>query len=52
MEVINLNGKFLSAPKYGKQRKNLEASLIAIIGPSLNNQLETKSSNLFRNGVT
>jgi len=35
----------MSAPKNGKERKNSEASLIAMIGPSLDNQLETKSLN-------
>lgn len=42
----------IHASKHGRERKNLEASIIAIKGPSLNNQLETKKLLLFRNGVT
>ena len=53
----NLNHKFkwetfLQAPKNYQQRKSLEASFIAIMGPTLNNQLDTKKLYLFRNGVT
>ena len=48
-----LNHKFkwetlLRAPQNYRQRKNLEASFIAIIGPTLNNQLDTKKLYLFR----
>ena len=35
-----------------RDRKNLEASIIATKGPNLNNQIETKKLLLFRNGVT
>ena len=42
----------LPADKCFKLRKNLEASVIATKNPSLNNQLETKTLLLFRNGVT
>ena len=42
----------MPASKNFRQRKNLEACLIAVKGPSLNNQLDTKKLNLFRNGVT
>ena len=53
----NLNHKFkwetlFQAPKNYRQRKNLEASFIAIMGPTLNNQLNTKKLYLFRNGIT
>ena len=53
----NLNHKFkwetlLQAPKNYRQRKNLEVSFIAIMEPTLNNQLHTKKLYLFRNGVT
>ena len=53
----NLNQKFkwktfLQAPKNYRQRKNLEAFFIAIMGPTLNNQLDTKKLHLFRNGAT
>ena len=41
-----------SAPKNSRERKNLEASIIAIKRPSLNNQIETKTLQLFRNGIT
>jgi len=41
-----------AAPKNYRPRKNLEATIIATKGPSLNNQLDTKKLNLFRNGVT
>ena len=42
----------LKAPEFDKERKFLEASFIATMGPSLNNQLETKQLQLFRNGIT
>ena len=42
----------MCAPKNSKQRKNLEASIISINAPSLNNQLETKILTLFRHAVT
>lgn len=42
----------LNASTNSRQRKNLEASFIAVLGPSLNNQLETKKLILFNNGVT
>jgi len=42
----------LTASKNNRQRKNLEASIIAVEGPSLNNQMDNKSLLLFRNGVT
>ena len=42
----------LQAPKNYRQRKNPEACFIAIMGPKLNNQLDTKKMYLFRNGVT
>ena len=53
----NLNHKckwetLFQAPKNYRQRKNLEASFIAIMGPTLNNQLNTKKLYLFRNGIT
>ena len=53
----NLNHKFkcetlLQAPKNYQQRENLEASFIAIMGPTLNNQIDTKKLYLFCNGVT
>ena len=41
-----------SAPKNTRERKNLEASIIAIKRPSLNNQIKTKTVPLFRNGIT
>ena len=40
------------APQNTRIRKNLEASLVALHRPSLNNQLETKKLLLFRYGVT
>ena len=47
------NWKILqSAPIKSRERKNLEAFHIAIKKPTLNNQLETKQLNLFRNGIT
>ena len=42
----------MSAPINNRERRNLEASLIALKKPSLNNKLETKLLHLFRNGVT
>ena len=42
----------IKAPKGSKERKFLEASFISTMGPSLNNQVETKTLQLFRNGVT
>ena len=53
----NPNHKFtwevlMNAPLNNKKRKNLEASQIALKQPSLNNKLETKLLQLFRNGVT
>ena len=54
-ENLNLRSKWetlLQAPKSYRQRKNLEAYFIAIIGPTLSNQLDTKKLYLFRNGVT
>ena len=42
----------MSAPLKSKERKNLEAFQIALKKPTLNNQLETKQLNLFRNGIT
>ena len=42
----------LKASTNNRQRKSLEASFIATMGPSLNNQIDTKKLNLFRNGVT
>lgn len=45
--------KILSpAPINKKERKSLEAFLIALNAPSLNNQTETKTLLLFRNGIT
>ena len=35
----------LNASSNTRQRKNLEASFIAILGPSLNNQIDTKKTN-------
>ena len=40
------------APYRNKKRKNLEATFIAIRKPILNNQIESKTLILFRNGVT
>ena len=42
----------LKAPKKDKERKYLEASFISTMGPTLNNQIQTKQLQLFRNGVT
>ena len=41
-----------SAPKYSNDRKNLEASWIALRKPTLNEQVQFKVLTLFRNGVT
>ena len=41
-----------SAPKNNRLRKNLEALFIAVKRPSLNEQIEFNTLNLFRNGVT
>ena len=35
-----------------RQRKNLEASIIAVKRPKLNDQVESRKVLLFRNGVT
>ena len=40
------------APSNTRIRKNLEASYIALLRPSLNDQLDFNKLNLFRNGVT
>ena len=53
----NLNQKFkwktfLQAPKNYRQRKNLEAFFIEIMGPTLKNQINTKKLHLFSNGAT
>ena len=42
----------LQTPKNYRLRKNPETSFIAIMEPTLNNQLDTKKLYLFRNGVT
>ena len=42
----------MSAPQNQRVRRNLEASLVALHRPKLNNQLETKKLTLFRYGVT
>ena len=42
----------MPAPTNIRCRKNLEASLIALKKPSLNEQIDSKKLNLFRNGVT
>ena len=42
----------LAAPSNTRQRKNLEASIIAIKRPKLNDQVESRKVLLFRNGVT
>ena len=42
----------INASKFTGQRQILEAFFIAIKGPSLNNQIETRKLTLFRNGVT
>ena len=43
---------FMNAPQNTRVRKNLEASIVALHRPSLNNQMETKKLTLFRYGVT
>ena len=43
---------FMNAPQNTRVRKNLEASVVALHRPSLNNQVETKKLTLFRYGVT
>ena len=43
---------FMNAPENTRVRKNLEASVVALKRPSLNNQMETKKLTLFRYGVT
>ena len=53
----NLNHKFKwetlpQGPKNYRERKNLEIFSIAIMGPTLNNQLDTKKFYLFCNSVT
>ena len=40
------------APKNMRTRRNLEASFFGLYKPSLNEQLESNTLNLFRNGVT
>ena len=42
----------LNASFNSRQRKNFEASFIAIMEPSLNNQIDTKKLIFFHNGVT
>ena len=42
----------LSAPKNSRVRRNLEASMIALKKPELNNQVDSKKLTLFRYGVT
>ena len=42
----------ISAPKNTRTRKNLEAYLIALMKPTLNEQVESNVLILFRNGVT
>ena len=41
-----------TAPKLFKNRKFLEALFIAFLKPKLNNQIESKTLSLFRNGIT
>ena len=41
-----------NAPTKLRERKNLEASFISLMKPSLNDQVEFKVLTLFRNGVT
>ena len=43
IQAARLNGKPCSKLKKQGQRKSIEASFIAIIGPTLNNQSDTKS---------
>ena len=42
----------MNAPQNTRVRKNLEASIVALHRPSLNNQMETKKLTLIRYGVT
>ena len=42
----------LTAPQNARLRKNLEASMVAIYKPKLNNQVDSKKLTLFRYGVT
>ena len=42
----------LTASKNTRMRKNLEASMVALRKPNLNNQVESKKLTLFRYGVT
>ena len=42
----------LNASQNGRIRKNLEASVIALQKPDLNNQVDSKKLTLFRYGVT
>ena len=42
----------MAAPINDRVRKNLEAPLIALSRPSLNEQIDPKKLLLFRNGVT
>ena len=43
---------FMNAPQNTRGRKNLEASIVALRRPSLNNRMETKILTLLRYGVT
>ena len=52
-ETHNFKWKILiNGNKNFRIRKNLEASMIALKRPSLNEQMECKKLHLFRNGVT
>ena len=42
----------MNAPINDCAKQNLEASFIALSGPSLNGQIDSKKLLLFRNGVT
>ena len=42
----------LNAPENTRLRKNIEASIIALKRPTLNDQLDSNRLILFRNGVT
>ena len=42
----------LTAPQNARMRKNLEASMVALNKPNLNNQVDSKKLTLFRYGVT
>ena len=42
----------MTAPSSNRIRKNLEAGLIALKRPSLNEQLDSSVLTLFRNGIT